>query len=229
MVQTPVSLAAAGDRAAADARGAAAGAGRLRDAGNHLERVSTGRPGKSTGIRAPIVHEIRYDHPPGRCCAPRIAGVHATRGGFRTERHESALLTPIASSPGFRRAGRACHFQPLRGTPDPRGAGRRRRRDGGRLSIDDLVLVAQNVRGGADVASVVGFHAVGRVERRGRGVGSLSSFRAGVDHLFVAAVVASGVRRAGIDHALTTPAAAKALTCARNWVNSRVKRFISAP
>ena len=89
MVQTPVSLAAAGDRAAADARGAAAGAGRLRDAGNHLERVSTGRPGKSTGIRAPIVHEIRYDHPPGRCCAPRIAGVHATRGGFRTERHVS--------------------------------------------------------------------------------------------------------------------------------------------
>ena len=90
MVQTPVSLAASGDRAAADARGAAAGAGRLRDAGNHLERVSTGHPGKSTGIRAPIVHEIRYDHPPGRCCAPRIAGVHATRGGFRTERHAAA-------------------------------------------------------------------------------------------------------------------------------------------
>ena len=69
----------------------------------------------------------------------------------------------------------------------------------GAISIDDLVLVAQNVRASADAASVVGFHAVGRVERRGRGVGSLSRFRDGVDHLFVAALVASGVRRAGID------------------------------
>ena len=67
------------------------------------------------------------------------------------------------------------------------------------ISIDDLVLVAQNVRASADAASVVGFHAVGRVERRERGVGSLSRFRDGVDHLFVAALVASGVRRAGID------------------------------
>ena len=48
------------------------------------------------------------------------------------------------------------------------------------ISIDDLVLVAQNVRASADVASVVGFHAVGRVERRERGVGSLSRFRDGV-------------------------------------------------
>ena len=40
----------------------------------------------------------------------------------------------------------------------------------GAISIDDLVLVAQNVRAGADAASVVGFHAVGRVEQRGRGV-----------------------------------------------------------
>ena len=69
----------------------------------------------------------------------------------------------------------------------------------GALSIDNLVLVAQSVRAGADPASVVGFHAVGRVERRGRGVGSLSRFRDGVDHLFVAALVASGVRRAGIN------------------------------
>ena len=69
------------------------------------------------------------------------------------------------------------------------------------ISIDDLVLVAQNVRASADAASVVGFHAVGRVERRERGVGSLSRFRDGVDHLFVAALVASGVRRAGIDPA----------------------------
>ena len=37
----------------------------------------------------------------------------------------------------------------------------------GAISIDDLVLVAQNVRASADAASVVGFHAVGRVERRG--------------------------------------------------------------
>ena len=74
----------------------------------------------------------------------------------------------------------------------------------GAISIDDLVLGAQKVRASADAASVVGFHAVGRVERRGRGVGSLSRFRDGVDHLFVAALVASGVRRAGIDPT-TTP------------------------
>ena len=68
----------------------------------------------------------------------------------------------------------------------------------GAISIDDLVLVAQNVRAGADAASVVGFHAVGRVEQRERGLGSLSGFPDGVDHLFVTALVASGVRRAGI-------------------------------
>ena len=73
----------------------------------------------------------------------------------------------------------------------------------GAMSIDDLALVAQNVRAGADAASVVGFHAVGRVEwrGRGRGLGSLSRFRDGVDHPFVAALVASGVRRGGIDPA----------------------------
>ena len=51
------------------------------------------------------------------------------------------------------------------------------------ISIDDLVLVAQNVRACADVASVVGFHAVGRIERRGRGrgLGSLSRFRDGIN------------------------------------------------
>ena len=38
------------------------------------------------------------------------------------------------------------------------------------ISIGDLVLVAQNVGAGADAASVVGFHAVGRVGRRGRGI-----------------------------------------------------------
>ena len=42
---------------------------------------------------------------------------------------------PIASSPRFRRAGRVCHFQPLRGAPGPRGAGSRRQRDGGRLEL----------------------------------------------------------------------------------------------
>ena len=51
----------------------------------------------------------------------------------------------------------------------------------GAISIEDLVLVAQNARARDDATSVVGFHAVGCVERRGRGLGSLSSFRDGVD------------------------------------------------
>ena len=38
------------------------------------------------------------------------------------------------------------------------------------ISIDDLVLVAQNVGAGADAATVVRFHAVGRVGWRGRGI-----------------------------------------------------------
>ena len=59
----------------------------------------------------------------------------------------------------------------------------------GAISTADLVLLAQNIRAGADAARVVGLHAVGRVERRGRGVRSLSTFRDGVDHLFVAALV----------------------------------------
>ena len=63
------------------------------------------------------------------------------------------------------------------------------------ISIDGLVLVAQNVGAGADAASVVGFHAVGRVGRGGdEAFGSPSRFRDGVDHLFVAALVACGVR-----------------------------------
>ena len=83
--------------------------------------------------------------------------------------------------------------------------------------------------------------------------GSPSRFRDGVDHRFVAARVASGVRRAGINatrrlvdarssaiealptasrrrpglsgdaRALPSPAAAKALACARNRVNSRTR------
>ena len=76
----------------------------------------------------------------------------------------------------------------------------------GAISTDDLVLLAQNVRADADVARVVGFNAVGRVERRGRGVGSLSRFRDGVGHLFAAALVASGVRRAGIEPVSSTSA-----------------------
>ena len=68
----------------------------------------------------------------------------------------------------------------------------------GAISIDDLVLIAQNVRVGAEAASVVGFHAVGRIERRWRGVGSLSRCRDGVHHPFLAALVARGVRRAGV-------------------------------
>ena len=41
----------------------------------------------------------------------------------------------------------------------------------GAISIEDLVLVAQNARAGDDAASVVGFYAVGRIERRGRAAG----------------------------------------------------------
>ena len=64
------------------------------------------------------------------------------------------------------------------------------------ISIDELVLVAQNVRAGAAAASVVGFC---RWPRRtaGRGLGSLSPFGDGVDQSVVAALVASGMRRAG--------------------------------
>ena len=64
------------------------------------------------------------------------------------------------------------------------------------ISIDELVLVAQNVRAGAAAASVVGFC---RWPRRtaGRGHGSLSRFGDGVDQSVVAALVASGMRRAG--------------------------------
>ena len=42
------------------------------------------------------------------------------------------------------------------------------------------MLVAQNARAGDDAASVVGFYAVGRIERRGQRLGSLSRFRDGV-------------------------------------------------
>ena len=64
------------------------------------------------------------------------------------------------------------------------------------ISIDELVLVAQNVRAGAAAASVVGFC---RWPRRtaGRRIGSLSRFGDGVDQSVVAALVASGMRRAG--------------------------------
>ena len=48
----------------------------------------------------------------------------------------------------------------------------------------------ENVRAGAHAASVVGFHAVGRVGWRGRGIRQ-PRFRNGVDHLFVTAPRAS--------------------------------------
>ena len=51
----------------------------------------------------------------------------------------------------------------------------------GGISIEDLVLVPQSARARDDAASVVGFHAVGCVERRGRGLGGPSRFRDGVD------------------------------------------------
>ncbi len=46
----------------------------------------------------------------------------------------------------------------------------------GAISIEDLVLVAQNARAPDDATSVVGLHAVSRIERRGQCLGSLSRF-----------------------------------------------------
>ena len=64
-----------------------------------------------------------------------------TTDGWRTGARHGEMAArrvarpPIAGSPRFYRAGRACHLQPLRGAPGPRGAGSRRRRDGGRLEL----------------------------------------------------------------------------------------------
>ena len=67
------------------------------------------------------------------------------------------------------------------------------------ISIEDLVLVAQNARASDDVGSVVGLHAVGRIERRGRrrgdASGSLSRFRDGVDPSRFLAVCPAGPDR----------------------------------
>ena len=58
-----------------------------------------------------------------------------TTDGWRTGARHGEMAArrvarpPIAGSPRFCRAGRACHLQPLRGAPGPRGAGSRRRRD----------------------------------------------------------------------------------------------------
>ena len=72
------------------------------------------------------------------------------------------------------------------------------------ISIEELVLVAQNVRAGAAVASVVGFR---RWPRRtaGRGLGSLSWFGDGVDQSVVApwSSVECGVR--GRPSAIASP------------------------
>ena len=65
------------------------------------------------------------------------------------------------------------------------------------ISIDDLVLKAQNVGAGADAASVVRFHAVGRVGQQGRGIRQPVQVPRRGRSSFVAALVASGVRRAG--------------------------------
>ena len=64
------------------------------------------------------------------------------------------------------------------------------------ISIDELVLVAQNVRAGTAVAGVVGFR---RWPRRTAGEASAagSRFGDGVDQSVVAALVVSGMRRAG--------------------------------
>ena len=84
------------------------------------------------------------------------------------------------------------------------------------ISIDDLVLVAQNVRASADAASVVGFHAVGRV-RTWTGCARLVPAASSSRYRQPAAAGLSGD-----DRALTAPAAAKAVTCARNWANSKL-------
>ena len=65
------------------------------------------------------------------------------------------------------------------------------------ISIEEFVLVAQNVRGGAAAASVAGFR---RWPRRtaGRGLGSLSRFGDGVESVCCGGPpVVSGMRRAG--------------------------------
>ena len=71
----------------------------------------------------------------------------------------------------------------------------------GQLRTDryrDLVLVSQNVRAGADVASVVGFHAVGRVERPGEASAACPG-SATASIMVCGGLVASGMRRAGMD------------------------------
>ena len=72
------------------------------------------------------------------------------------------------------------------------------------ISIDEFVLVAQNVRAGAAVASVVGFR---RSPRRtaGRGLGSLSRFGDGVDQSVVAALFANGSGVRGRPNVIASP------------------------
>ena len=69
----------------------------------------------------------------------------------------------------------------------------------GAISIDILVLVAQNVRAGADAASVVGFHAVGRVEQPGRGVAACPGSATGSIICLWQPLIARGVRGPGTD------------------------------
>ena len=64
--------------------------------------------------------------------------------------------------------------------------------------------------------------AVGRVERRGRGLGSLSRFGDGVDQSVVAALVASGMRCAGwTERDLVTGIAATTIPPERGWTAHR--------
>ena len=90
------------------------------------------------------------------------------------------------------------------------------------ISIDELVLVAQNVRAGAAAASVVAFPRSWSRRTPGRGLGSLSRFGGGVDQSVVAALVASGTRRAGsTERDVVTGTAATTIPPERGWTAHR--------
>ena len=67
----------------------------------------------------------------------------------------------------------------------------------GAISIDDLVLVAQTSEQAPTQGSLSGSMPLVASNGGDEAFGSPSRFGDGVDHLFVAALVASGVRRAG--------------------------------
>ena len=90
------------------------------------------------------------------------------------------------------------------------------------ISIDEFVLVAQNVRAGAAAASVVGFR---RWPRRtaGRGLGSLSRFGDGVDQSVVAALFANGSGVRGRPNAIASPGSLQRQPPAGTGMNPRTE------